>query len=98
MHKQKKPLLLSNHQRWVKKTGATRFFYVYCLANDGFVSASRLLANTLPESEAHENLRRRLRMLELNLQQKGMSTDFLHGEYADRLHSTFSGERIAPEK
>lgn len=57
-----------------------------------------LLANTMPESEAHENLRRRLRMLELNLQQKGMSTDFLHGEYADRLHSTFSGERIAPEK
>ncbi|QZN95630.1 DnaJ family domain-containing protein [Symbiopectobacterium purcellii] len=57
-----------------------------------------LLANTIPESEAHENLRRRLRMLELNLQQKGMSIDFLHGEYADRLHSAFSGERIAPEK
>lgn len=57
-----------------------------------------LLTNTLPESKEYEHLRRRLRMLELNLQQKGMSTDFLHGEYADRLHSTFSGERIAPEK
>lgn len=57
-----------------------------------------LLANTLPESAEHETLRRRLRMLELNLQQKGLSTDFLHGDYADRLRSTFSGERIPPEK
>ena len=57
-----------------------------------------LLANTQPESEALDTLRRRLRMLELNLQQKGLSTDFLHGDYADRLRSTLSGEKMLPEK
>lgn len=57
-----------------------------------------LLANTLPESEQHEALHRRLRMLELKLQQKGINTDFLHGDYADRLHTTLSSGKMAPEK
>ncbi|WBM71045.1 DUF1992 domain-containing protein [Buttiauxella sp. WJP83] len=38
-----------------------------------------------PEDSEYEAISKKLSLLELKLQQAGMSTDFLHGEYADKL-------------
>ncbi|MBJ7224133.1 MULTISPECIES: DUF1992 domain-containing protein [unclassified Brenneria] len=41
------------------------------------------------ESPDYQEKSRRLRVLELNLRQKGINTDFLHGEYASSLKKKF---------
>ena len=48
-----------------------------------------LLENITQESPEYESVSRRFRLLELSLQQRGVNTDFLHGEYAFSLKKTF---------
>lgn len=51
-----------------------------------------LLRSVREDDPAFVELQRRLTLLELKLRQAGVSTDFLHGEYADRLLSKISEE------
>lgn len=49
-----------------------------------------LLANVSPQSSEYATMSRRLRILELNLRQRGLSTDFLYGEYSCSLQKQLS--------
>lgn len=51
-----------------------------------------LLKAVRPDDPQHAELSRQLALLELKLRQAGLSTDFLRGEYADRLHSKIDKE------
>lgn len=44
-----------------------------------------LLKGIKEEDPRYRDLQRRLTLLEIQLRQAGLSTDFLHGDYADRL-------------
>ncbi|WHP31706.1 DUF1992 domain-containing protein [Trabulsiella odontotermitis] len=44
-----------------------------------------LLQSVRQDDPRYQELSRRLTLLELKLRQAGLNTDFLHGEYADRL-------------
>lgn len=49
------------------------------------IELNDLLRTIDPEDSEYEAISKKLSLLELKLQQAGMSTDFLHGEYADKL-------------
>ncbi|MEC5321244.1 DUF1992 domain-containing protein [Brenneria populi subsp. brevivirga] len=49
-----------------------------------------LLENISRESPQYESVSRRFRLLELSLQQRGINTGFLRGEYAGALKRTFN--------
>lgn len=56
-----------------------------------------LALNDLLNSIQHDHpiaaeLRRRLVLIELKLQQAGVNTDFLHDQYSDRLFNTLNGD------
>ncbi|WP_324723106.1 DUF1992 domain-containing protein [Lelliottia sp. JS-SCA-14] len=44
-----------------------------------------LLNSIKPDAPEAQEIRRRLTLVELKLQQAGVNTDFLHGDYSDRL-------------
>ncbi|PWC14815.1 hypothetical protein DDT52_20460 [Brenneria roseae subsp. roseae] len=48
-----------------------------------------ILRTICRESPDYQEASQRLRVLELSLRQKGMNTDFLHGEYASLLKKRF---------
>jgi len=47
-----------------------------------------LLNSIKPDAPGAQEIRRRLTLVELKLQQAGVNTDFLHGDYSDRLFRT----------
>lgn len=49
-----------------------------------------LLRGIEPDDPKAQEIRRRLTLVELKLQQAGVNTDFLHGEYSDRLLKTMN--------
>jgi len=49
------------------------------------VELAQLLSTVRQGSPEHTDYSRRLALLELKLRQAGVSTNFLHGDYADRL-------------
>ena len=49
------------------------------------VELTQLLSTVTQGSTEHKEYSRRLALLELKLQQAGVNTNFLHGDYADRL-------------
>lgn len=49
------------------------------------VELTRLLSTVRQGSDEHRDYSRRLALLELKLRQAGVSTEFLRGDYADRL-------------
>ncbi|GDX08194.1 DUF1992 domain-containing protein [Buttiauxella selenatireducens] len=49
------------------------------------IELNDLLRTIDREDSEYEAISKKLSLLELKLQQAGMSTDFLHGEYADKL-------------
>lgn len=49
------------------------------------VELADLLKGIKEEDPRYRELQRRLTLLEIQLRQAGLSTDFLHGDYADRL-------------
>ena len=51
-----------------------------------------LLKGIHKEDERYHELSRRLALMELKLRQAGISTDFLHGEYAEKLMNRFNEE------
>ncbi|HAT1612807.1 TPA: DUF1992 domain-containing protein [Raoultella planticola] len=51
-----------------------------------------LLRAVRPDDPQHAELSRRLALLELKLRQAGLNTDFLRGEYADRLQTKIDEE------
>ncbi|MFK3705966.1 uncharacterized protein DUF1992 [Raoultella sp. BIGb0138] len=51
-----------------------------------------LLKAVRPDDPQYAELSRRLALLELKLRQAGLNTDFLRGEYADRLHTKIDKE------
>lgn len=51
-----------------------------------------LLKATRPDDPHYAELSRRLALLELKLRQAGLNTDFLRGEYADRLQNKIDEE------
>lgn len=51
-----------------------------------------LLKGIRREDERYQELSRRLALMELKLQQAGLSTDFLRGDYADKLMSKINEE------
>lgn len=51
-----------------------------------------LLKAVRPDDPQYAELSRRLALLELKLRQAGLNTDFLRGEYADRLHTQIDKE------
>ena len=51
-----------------------------------------LLNGIHKEDERYHELSRRLALMELKLRQAGMSTDFLRGEYAEKLINRFNEE------
>ena len=51
-----------------------------------------LLNGIHKEDERYQELSRRLALMELKLRQAGMSTDFLRGEYAEKLINRFNEE------
>lgn len=51
-----------------------------------------LLKVVRPDDPQHAELSRQLALLELKLRQAGLSTDFLRGEYADRLYNKMNKE------
>ncbi|RAU41405.1 DUF1992 domain-containing protein [Pseudocitrobacter sp. RIT415] len=51
-----------------------------------------LLNGIHKEDERYQELSRRLALMELKLRQVGMSTDFLRGEYAEKLINRFNEE------
>jgi len=51
-----------------------------------------LLKSIEPGDPEAQEIRRRLALVELKLQQAGVNTDFLHGQYSDRLFKTIKGD------
>lgn len=51
-----------------------------------------LLKGIHKEDERYHELSRRLALMELKLRQAGISTDFLRGEYAEKLMNRFNEE------
>jgi len=51
-----------------------------------------LLKGIEPGDPEEQEIRRWLALVELKLQQAGVNTDFLHGEYSDRLFTTIIGD------
>ena len=51
-----------------------------------------LLKVVRPDDPQHAELSRQLALLELKLRQAGLSTDFIRGEYADRLYNKMNKE------
>ena len=51
-----------------------------------------LLNGIEPGDPEAQEIRRRLALVELKLQQAGVNTDFLHGQYSDRLFKTIKGD------
>lgn len=51
-----------------------------------------LLKGIEPGDPEAQKIRRRLALIELKLQQAGVNTDFLHGQYSDRLFKTIKGD------
>lgn len=51
-----------------------------------------LLRSIEPDDPQTQEIRRRLTLVELKLQQAGVNTDFLHGQYSDRLFKTNKGD------
>ena len=49
------------------------------------IELADLLKGIKEEDPRYPDLQRRLTLLEIQLRQAGLSTDFLHGDYADRL-------------
>ena len=56
------------------------------------VALTDLLNAVRPDDPQHAELSRQLALLELKLRQAGLSTDFLRGDYADRLHNKIDKE------
>ncbi|WP_158782202.1 DUF1992 domain-containing protein [Pantoea sp. BAV 3049] len=56
------------------------------------IELNELLAGVGPQDEQYAVQSKRLTLLTIKLRQAGMSTDFLQGGYASRLHQRFSGE------
>lgn len=56
------------------------------------VELSDLLKSIRREDERYQELSRRLALIELKLQQAGLNTDFLRGDYADKLMSKINEE------
>lgn len=56
------------------------------------VELADLLKGIRREDERYQELSRRLALMELKLQQAGLSTDFLRGDYADKLMSKINEE------
>ena len=56
------------------------------------VELADLLKGIRQEDERYQELSRRLALMELKLQQAGLSTDFLRGDYADQLMSKINEE------
>lgn len=56
------------------------------------VELDQLLAGIDPQDHRYEQHVKRLLLLEVKLQQAGMSTAFLRGDYANRVSHRFSGE------
>ena len=53
-----------------------------------------LLKAARPDDPHYAELSRRLALLELKLRQAGLNTDFLRGEYADRLQNKIDEEKV----
>ena len=53
-----------------------------------------LLKAVRPDDPQYAELSRRLALLELKLRQAGLNTDFLRGEYADRLQNKIDEESV----
>lgn len=56
------------------------------------VELADLLKSVRKDDPRHIELSRRLTLIELKLRQAGMSTDFLHGEYCERLMQKINEE------
>ncbi|MFU0923489.1 DUF1992 domain-containing protein [Kluyvera sichuanensis] len=56
------------------------------------VELADLLKGIRREDASYQELSRRLALMELKLQQAGLSTDFLRGDYADQLMSKINEE------
>ena len=56
------------------------------------VELAELLKGIRREDARYQELSRRLALMELKLQQAGLSTDFLRGDYADKLMSKINEE------
>lgn len=56
------------------------------------IALSDLLKGIREDDERYQELSRRLVLLEMKLQQAGLNTDFLHGDYADKLLHKIAGE------
>ncbi|BBJ84253.1 DUF1992 domain-containing protein [Raoultella ornithinolytica] len=56
------------------------------------VALDDLLKAARPDDPHYAELSRRLALLELKLRQAGLNTDFLRGEYADRLQNKIDEE------
>ncbi|MGZ0753300.1 DnaJ family domain-containing protein [Kluyvera sichuanensis] len=56
------------------------------------VELADLLKGIRREDARYQELSRRLALMELKLQQAGLSTDFLRGDYADKLMSKINEE------
>ncbi len=56
------------------------------------IALADLLKTVQRDSPEHQELSRRLVLLELKLRQAGVNTDFLHGDYAQRLLNKITEE------
>jgi len=56
------------------------------------VELADLLKGIRADDPRYTELRRRLSLIELKLRQAGINTDFLHGEYSDRLMKKINEE------
>ena len=56
------------------------------------VELADLLKSVRKEDPRHTEISRKLALTELKLRQAGINTDFLHGEYGDRLRHKMSEE------
>ncbi|WP_034917459.1 MULTISPECIES: DUF1992 domain-containing protein [Erwinia] len=56
------------------------------------VELERMLNGLAPDDSDYQQHTKRLRLLEIKLQQAGMRTDFLHGEYRRRLTEQIEGK------
>ncbi len=56
------------------------------------VELADLLKSVRKEDPRHNEISRKLALTELKLRQAGINTDFLHGEYGDRLRHKMSEE------
>lgn len=55
------------------------------LSNAEAIQLLEILAGIRKDDPSYQEVSRRLSLLELKLRQAGLSTEFLHGEYADKL-------------